>query len=147
MSGQLVESEELDEKGKHEKGKHRFRSAMGTLLYFSQDRIDLQHSFKYLSQFMFGPTVAADAAVKHVMLYLKGAANFGVLLGYHLSNKSRLSEIHGIEDPEDRVTDFVEAFTDADWAGDKARRRAKEILSFQQSPGDSLVRNPKEHSS
>jgi hypothetical protein len=50
---------------------------------------------------MSRPTVAADAAVKHVILYLKGTANFGILLGYNLSNKSKLSEIHGAADPED----------------------------------------------
>ena len=79
MSGEIFESEELDEKGKF-----RFRSAtMGTLLYLSQDRIDLQHSVRHLSQFMSRPTVAADTAVKHVILYLKGAANMGILLGYN----------------------------------------------------------------
>jgi hypothetical protein len=35
VSGEIYESEELDGQGKH-----RFRSAMGTLLYLSQDRVD-----------------------------------------------------------------------------------------------------------
>jgi len=45
VSGEIFESEELDEKGKR-----RLRSAMGTLLYLSQDRVDLQHSVRHLSQ-------------------------------------------------------------------------------------------------
>ena len=50
----------------------------------------------------------------------------GILLGYNLANKSRLSEIHGCDDPDEYVKDLVEVFTDADWAGDKStgsRRR------------------------
>ena len=29
---------------------HQFRSAMGTLLYFSADRWDIQHSVRHLAQ-------------------------------------------------------------------------------------------------
>ena len=95
VSGEIFESEELDEKSKH-----CFRSAMGTLLYLSQDRIDLQHSVRHLSQFMSRPTVAAETAVKHAILYLKGTPSLGVLLGYNLANRSKLSEVHGRADPE-----------------------------------------------
>ena len=58
VSGEIFESEGLDWKDKF-----RFRSAIGTLVYPSQDRIDLQHSVRHLSQFMSRPTVAADTAV------------------------------------------------------------------------------------
>jgi len=43
-----------------------------------------------------------------------------------MSNKSKLSEIHGRADPDDLNTDLVQVFTDADCAGDKSaggRRR------------------------
>eukprot|EP00435_Cladocopium_sp_Y103_P026822 s1787_g6.t1 len=121
VSGEIFDSPELDEAGQH-----RFRSAMGTLLYLSQDRIDLQHSVRHLSQYMSRPTLAAEAAVKHVILYLKGTPDLGIMLGYGMSNKSKLSEIHGKADPEELTKDLVEVFTDADWAGDKSsgvRRR------------------------
>eukprot|EP00435_Cladocopium_sp_Y103_P053271 s1775_g17.t1 len=65
----------------------------------------------------FRPTVAADAAVRHVILYLKHIPSLGVLLSYNTANKSKLSEIHGKADPDELNTDLVEVFTDADWAG------------------------------
>ena len=52
-----------------------------------------------MSQFMSRPMVAADTAVKHVILYLKGTANMGVLLGYNLANKSKLSEFMNVMIP------------------------------------------------
>ena len=68
---------------------------------------------------MSRPTLAAEAGVRHVILYLKGTPDdLGVLLSYNMSNKSKLSEIHGRADPDDLNTDLVEVFTDADWAGD-----------------------------
>ena len=43
-----------------------------------------------------------------------------------MANKSKLSEIHECDDPDEYVKDLVEVFTDVDWAGDKStgsRRR------------------------
>ena len=42
---ECLDGEELDEIEKH-----NFRSSMGTLLYLSQDRVDIQHSVRNLSQ-------------------------------------------------------------------------------------------------
>ena len=39
-----VSCEDYDSQELDDAGKHRFRSAMGTLLYLSQDRVDLQHA-------------------------------------------------------------------------------------------------------
>ena len=64
---------------------------MGTLLYLSQDRVDPQHAVCHLSQFMAKPT----AAVKHVILYLKGTPDLGILLGYQVSSNSKLDEVRG----------------------------------------------------
>eukprot|EP00435_Cladocopium_sp_Y103_P054615 s3212_g17.t2 len=121
VSGEIYDSPELDEAGQH-----RFRSAMWTLPCLSQDRINLQHSVRHLSQCMLKPTLAAEAAVKHVILNLKETPDLGILLSYGMSNKSKLSEIHGKADPEELTMDLVGVFTDADWAGDKSsgvRRR------------------------
>lgn len=69
---------------------------------------------------MSRPTLAAEAGVRHVILYLKGTPVLRVLLSYNMSNKSKLSEIHGRADLDDLNTDLVEVVTDADWAGDKS---------------------------
>ena len=46
----------------------RFRSALGTLLYVSQDRVDIQHCIRNLSQFMARPTRKAEMEIKHAIL-------------------------------------------------------------------------------
>ena len=88
MACENYESAELNEEGKH-----RFRSAMGTLLYLSQDCPDLQHAVRNPSQFMARPIVAAEAGVKQIILYLKGTPDLGILLGYHVSSKHKLDEV------------------------------------------------------
>ena len=55
------ESTQMDLEGPPEEiltggDQHRFRSALGTLLYISQDRVDIQHCVRNLSQFMASPT-------------------------------------------------------------------------------------------
>ena len=62
-----VSCENYDLKQLNDKGKHKFRSAMGTLLYLSQDRMDLQHAVWHLSQFMSRPTVSSEIGVKHLI--------------------------------------------------------------------------------
>ena len=112
--------------GLTEDEKHRFRSGMETLLYLLQDRPDLQHAVRHLSQWMSRPTRYPEEGLKHVILYLKGTPTYGVFLPYHVaSNNSKMNEIHGHEgkcDGEEKL----EVFTDSNWAGDKSgtgRRR------------------------
>ena len=49
-----------------------FRSRMRTLLYISQDRIDIQHAVRNLSQWMLMPTRRTMDGVRHVIPYLTG---------------------------------------------------------------------------
>ena len=102
----------------------KFRSALGTLLFISQDRVDIQHAVRNLSQFMAKPTKRAELEVKHVILYLKRTENYGLLLPYS-KFRSKKAEIVG-QVEEDEEKDFLEVFSDSDWAGDKssaAKRR------------------------
>ena len=107
--------------------KKRFRSALGTLLYICQDRPDIQHSVRNLSQSMTNPTRDAERALKHLLLYLGGTSNFGVLLPYattHWSKKSFMFD--EAEKVTNDGTNFIEVYCDADWGGDQssdARRR------------------------
>jgi hypothetical protein len=41
------------------------------------------------------PTAAAEAGVKHVILYLKGTPDLGILFGYQVSSNSKLDEVRG----------------------------------------------------
>ena len=42
INGEVFDAKELDQKGQS-----KFRSAMGTLLCLSQDRVDLQHALQF----------------------------------------------------------------------------------------------------
>ena len=106
----------------------RFRSALGTLLYVSQDRVDVQHCIRNLSQFMAQPTKQAEAEIKHVILYLRRTENYGLLLPYqkYRSKKSEiLCQVQDADGP-----DYLE---DSDWAGDKSSssRRRHSVSSVQ----------------
>ena len=117
INGAVYDAKELDEKGKY-----KFRSAMRALLYLSQDRVDLQHAVRRLSQFMAEPTVSAGDGVKHLILYLKGTPDLGVLPLFRVPGKSKLDEVRGGSNSVEQEKELVEAFTDADWAGDKSTR-------------------------
>lgn len=102
---------------------HRFRSALGTLLYILQDRIDIQHCARSLSQFMAVPTKKAGIELKRVISCLKRTENYGLLLPYQKS-KSKKGEILGQQD-EMVDYDLLESFTDSDWVGDKSSEKKR----------------------
>ena len=117
---ECLDGEELDEVEKH-----KFRSSMGTLLYLSQDRVDIQHAVRNLSAWMSRPTKPAMDGVRHLVLYLKGAPTYGVFLPYVVASNSKLEEING-KSSNLFQGECVEVFTDCDWAGDRSpteRRR------------------------
>ena len=97
---------------------HLFRSAMGTLLYLSADRWDIQHSVRHLAQWMAKPTRLAKAGVRHVILYLAGMKSYAMLLPYKVVC-SKLDSIHG-RDGTQESCEKVEVFMDSDWAGDQS---------------------------
>ena len=81
----------------------RFRSALGTLLYISQDRVDIQHAVRKLSQFTAKPTQRAEAEVRHVVLYLKRTEGYGLLLPRrHPTCSSEAQPVHGKTNTEGR---------------------------------------------
>eukprot|EP00435_Cladocopium_sp_Y103_P000040 s2725_g1.t1 len=106
-----LDGDELDDVDKH-----TFRSSMGTLLYLSQDRVDIQHAVRNLSQWMSRPTRPALDGVRHLVLYLKGTPTYGVFLPYTVASNSKLEEIHG-KSSSCFDGERVEVFTDSDWAG------------------------------
>ena len=90
----------------------RFRSALGTLLYISQDRVDIQHAVRNLRQFMAKPTQRAEAEVR------RRTEGYGLLLP-HSNFRSKQAKILG--QVEDEIEgDVLEVFSDSDWAGDKS---------------------------
>ena len=57
-----------------------FRSALGVLIYLSQERLDIQHVTRILSSYMSRPTKTALSAIKKVACYLQSTS--GMVLRY-----------------------------------------------------------------
>ena len=74
---------------------HKFRSGMGTLLYLSQERLDIQHAVRQLSQYMSNPTKRAEDGLRKMTLYLKGTPSYGLLLPYKVGSHRKMDEIYG----------------------------------------------------
>ena len=77
LIGTVDDSKELEESECK-----KFRSALGTLLYISQDRWALQHVTKCLASKMSKPTKQALTCLKQALLYVQGTEQLGFLLKY-----------------------------------------------------------------
>ena len=56
-----------------------YRSVVGSLRYLINTRPDLAYSVGYVSRFMEAPTMEHWTAVKHILRYIKGTTNFGIV--------------------------------------------------------------------
>lgn len=81
-----------------------YRSLAGSLQYLSFTRPDLAFAINQLCQHMHQPSTANFTALKRVLRYIKGTLGFGI----HLTKGSLC----------------LQAFSDADWAGDQSDRRS-----------------------
>ena len=94
-----------------------FRSALGLILYISQDRPDIQFPTKTLATYMSRPCVKAMAAVKHLALYLASNEE-GV---FDRWNESELVEP---DYRQDRSTITLDIFSDSSWGDEKSTRKS-----------------------
>ncbi|KAJ0598803.1 putative RNA-directed DNA polymerase [Helianthus annuus] len=85
--------------------KERYQRLVGKLIYLSHTRPDIAYAVGVVSQFMHQPQVAHMDAVWRIIRYLKGTVGHGVLFQPNKHLK-------------------IQAYTDADWAGDKGDRRS-----------------------
>uniref|UniRef100_A0A2N9HWG7 Reverse transcriptase Ty1/copia-type domain-containing protein n=1 Tax=Fagus sylvatica TaxID=28930 RepID=A0A2N9HWG7_FAGSY len=82
-----------------------FRSTVGALQYLSITRPDIAFCVNKLSQFMHKPTLTHWQSVKRLLRYLKHTIQFGL----HIYRSS---------------CNHLQAFSDADWAGNRDDRRS-----------------------
>ncbi|KAK1418159.1 hypothetical protein QVD17_27298 [Tagetes erecta] len=94
----MVENAELADK-------ERYQRLVGKLIYLSHTRPDIAYAVGVVSQFMHQPQVSHMEAVLRIIRYLKGTTSHGVLFQPNKHLK-------------------IQAYTDADWAGDKGDRRS-----------------------
>jgi hypothetical protein len=88
----------------------RYMSAIGSLLYVSLGtRPDIAHAVNEVSKFMQNPCQEHWIAVKRIMRYLNGTINKCLVF------KNNNTDIKSLN---------IEAYCDADWAGDKDDRKS-----------------------
>jgi hypothetical protein len=93
-----------------------YRSVVGVCLYLARDRPDLLFPVKELSGFMSRPTHGALQKLKKLIGYLKGTADYCVVLEPPVpgQGKWRSTEKFWV----------LESFTDADWSSNQKHRRS-----------------------
>jgi hypothetical protein len=82
-----------------------YKQLVGSLLYFTQSRLDLSYAVGVVSRFMQEPHELHWKAAKRILRYIQGTINFGI----HYAEYSTLDLI---------------GFTDSDWAGDSIDRKS-----------------------
>ena len=95
-----------------------YRREIGKLNFLTNARPDLAFSVQHLSQFMQAPRVPHYNTFIHVLRYIKGQIDFGILL-----HKNGDYTLH--------------AYCDSDWAACSHNRRS--VSSYIVFLGDSLI--------
>jgi len=97
---------ELNEYSNFSGGIH-YLSLVGSLLYATQTRPDVQFSVNIVAQFSGNPGIPHLEAAKHILCYLKGTQDFSLVLGR-------------------QGRDYVDivGWTDSDWAGNVDSRHS-----------------------
>ena len=95
-----------------------YRQLVGSLIYLTVTRLNISYVVHVVSQFMATPRSPHYAVVLRILQYLKGT----IFDGLHFSSHSSLT---------------LQAYSDADWAGDPTNRRSTTRYCFLL--GDSLI--------
>ena len=106
-----------------------FRTGLGTAMYMSHERLDIQHCVKTLAGSMRTPTEHAERCLIQLCLYLKSTANLSFRLPYiqvgtRMSGRLNNRPEHEIEDG----VHVMEIFCDSDWAGNLHRRSTTSVV-------------------
>ena len=96
----------------------RFRSGVGVLLYLSHDLIECQFVIRCLARYMAKPTRRSMDVLKHLVCYLLGRVEHGLLLS-----------LQEVERDAGSLTLFV--FSDSDWAGHRGTRKSASSCCIQ----------------
>ena len=89
-----------------------YQTAIGSLLYLST-RPDIAYAVSNVARFCSKPTMEYWKSIKHIMCYLNGTRNYGLLY-------------------DKKVTDFI-GYSDVDWASDLDDRRSTSGYIFKLS--------------
>ena len=94
----------------------RFRFAVLTLLYPSNERTDIQSTVRLLCTKLKSPTVLEMRQLKRLLRYVKNTENM-----------STVFEMRDNSDRRGRVVKRLEVHTDSDWASDQVTRKIRAV--------------------
>jgi hypothetical protein len=89
-----------------------YRSVVGSLRYLVNTRPDLAYSVGIMSRYMKAPTPEHWVAVKHILRYIKGMTNFGVI---YLKERGKVK---------------ILGYSDSDMAGDVNDRKSTSGVAY-----------------
>jgi hypothetical protein len=89
-----------------------YRSVIGSLRYLMNTRPDLAYSVGIVSRYMEAPTTEHWAEVKHILRYIKGTTNYGVV---YLKKKGKVK---------------ILGYSDSDMAGDVNDRKSTSGVAY-----------------
>ena len=87
-----------------------FRSAVGVLLYMASDLVECQFTIRHLARCMATPTSRGWEILKHLVCYLLGRSEFGLLLNLEQFKYDERMKLL--------------AYSDSDWAGHHGSRKS-----------------------
>ena len=87
-----------------------FRSAVGVLLYMASDLVECQFTIRHLARCMATPTSRGWEILKHLVCYLLGRSEFGLLLNLEQFKYDERMKLL--------------AYSDSDWAGHHGARKS-----------------------
>jgi len=102
-----------------------YATAVGILLYISQDRSDAQHCIRELASHLVRPAESQYRQLEHLTCYLKGTAECAVRLPKNALGRSVLKP--NVEEDQQPEEHLVEIFTDSDWGGNKTTRKSVSV--------------------
>ena len=95
----------------------QYQSMIGASLHASQStRPDISHAVGMLSRYLSNPQLVNVIAAKRVLRYLVGTGNMGL---FYKRNENMV-----VTDGGEQRSVHVQAYSDADWAGDKSDRKS-----------------------
>lgn len=110
------------------KQKFPYRNLVGSLMYLAQcTRPDLAHAVGTLSQHLDWPGYQHWNAACHVLRYLRGTHDLGIVYSGEGSRQDTVSRL--------KSQDCPQSHCDADWAGDKDTRRSTTGYVFSLAGG------------
>ena len=118
------------DKEKSEMMKYPYREVVGSLMYLSVGtRPDISFAVSELSKFLANPGLAHWNAAVRVLRYLKGCPDLGVTFTRSAGNKPILRAYSDVnyKGPSRRQQQSqlkLDAYSDADWGGDRDTRRS-----------------------